>query len=104
MTVKIRLARGGAKKRPYYRLVVANVNSPRDGSFIEKVGSYNPLLPQEDKNRVVLKVDRIEYWLNIGAQPTDRVIKLIAAAGVSLPAFVQKEVMLRNKSHKVADQ
>ena len=73
--LKIRLARGGAKKRPYYSIVVADSHSPRDGRFIEKVGSYNPLLKKDDPNRVVLKVERIQEWMNKGAQPTDRVAR-----------------------------
>ncbi|RAK67260.1 30S ribosomal protein S16 [Phenylobacterium kunshanense] len=73
--LKIRLARGGAKKRPYYSIVVADSHSPRDGRFIEKVGSYNPLLKKDDPNRVVLKVERIQEWLKKGAQPTDRVAR-----------------------------
>jgi small subunit ribosomal protein S16 len=73
--IKIRLARGGAKKRPYYSIVVADSHSPRDGRFIEKVGSYNPLLKKDDPNRVVLKVERIQEWMSKGAQPTDRVAR-----------------------------
>ena len=73
--LKIRLARGGAKKRPYYSIVVADSHSPRDGRFIEKVGSYNPLLKKDDPNRVVLKVERIQEWMKKGAQPTDRVAR-----------------------------
>jgi small subunit ribosomal protein S16 len=73
--LKIRLARGGAKKRPYYSIVVADSHSPRDGRFIEKVGSYNPLLKKDDPNRVVLKVERIQEWMAKGAQPTDRVAR-----------------------------
>ena len=73
--LKIRLARGGAKKRPYYSIVVADSHSPRDGRFIEKVGSYNPLLKKDDPNRVVLKVERIQEWMSKGAQPTDRVAR-----------------------------
>jgi small subunit ribosomal protein S16 len=73
--LKIRLARGGAKKRPYYSIVVADSHSPRDGRFIEKVGSYNPLLKKDDPNRVVLKVERIAEWISKGAQPTDRVAR-----------------------------
>ena len=73
--LKIRLARGGAKKRPYYSIVVADSHSPRDGRFIEKVGSYNPLLKKDDPNRVVLKVERIAEWMSKGAQPTDRVAR-----------------------------
>ena len=70
--LKIRLARGGAKKRPYYSIVVADSHSPRDGRFIEKVGSYDPLLAKDNPNRVTLKVERIQEWLKKGAQPTDR--------------------------------
>lgn len=77
--LKIRLARGGAKKRPYYHIVIADSHSPRDGKFIEKVGSYNPMLPKDgDKPRVALKADRIAEWLGKGAQPTDRVARFIS--------------------------
>ncbi|MFN9927404.1 MAG: 30S ribosomal protein S16 [Phenylobacterium sp.] len=80
--LKIRLARGGAKKRPYYSIVVADSHSPRDGRFIEKVGSYNPLLKKDDPNRVVLKVERIQEWMAKGAQPTDRVARELGKLGV----------------------
>jgi len=72
MAVKIRLSRGGAKKRPYYRIVVADVRSPRDGSFIERVGTYDPMLPKDADNRVTFKEERIKYWLSVGAQPTEQ--------------------------------
>ncbi|MFN3233210.1 MAG: 30S ribosomal protein S16 [Alphaproteobacteria bacterium] len=80
MSLKIRLARGGAKKRPYYRIVIADSRSPRDGRFIEKVGTFNPLLPKDHEQRMVLVSDRIEYWLGQGAKPTDRVARMLAAA------------------------
>lgn len=80
--LKIRLARGGAKKRPYYSIVVADSHSPRDGRFIEKVGSYNPLLKRDDPNRVALKLERIQEWLKKGAQPTDRVARFLASEGL----------------------
>jgi small subunit ribosomal protein S16 len=80
--LKIRLARGGTKKRPYYSVVVADSHSPRDGRFIEKVGTYNPLLKKDDPNRVVLKQERIEEWLKKGAQPTDRVARELGKIGV----------------------
>jgi small subunit ribosomal protein S16 len=80
--LKIRLARGGAKKRPYYSIVVADSHSPRDGRFIEKVGAYNPLLKKDDPNRMTLKVERIEEWLKKGAQPTDRVARELAKHGL----------------------
>jgi len=82
MAVKIRLARGGAKKRPYYRIVVADVRSPRDGRYIEKVGTHNPLLPKDHEDRVRLVEDRITYWLGQGAKPTDRVARFLDAAGL----------------------
>ncbi|ALJ07075.1 MAG: 30S ribosomal protein S16 [Pseudomonadota bacterium] len=77
--LKIRLARGGAKKRPYYHIVVADSHAPRDGKFIEKVGSYNPMLPKDGAQpRVALKVERIAEWLGKGAQPTDRVARFLS--------------------------
>jgi small subunit ribosomal protein S16 len=82
MAVKIRLARGGTKKRPYYRVVVADERSPRDGRFIEKVGTYNPLLPAENAERVKLNLERIQHWLSKGAQPTDRVLRFLDQAGI----------------------
>ena len=81
--LKIRLARGGAKKRPYYSIVVADSHSPRDGRFIEKVGSYNPLLKKDDPNRVVLNVERIAEWMGKGAQPTDRVARALSKQGLA---------------------
>jgi small subunit ribosomal protein S16 len=93
MSVSIRLARGGAKKRPYYRIVVANSRSPRDGAFIEKIGAYNPLLAKDDPKRVVLDTERAKHWLSVGAQPTDRVARFFDAAGV-------KERAARNNPNK----
>jgi small subunit ribosomal protein S16 len=81
--LKIRLARGGAKKRPFYSIVVADSHSPRDGRFIEKVGTYNPLLKKDDPTRVVLKVERLQDWIAKGAQPTDRVARFLAAEGLA---------------------
>jgi small subunit ribosomal protein S16 len=82
MAVKIRLARGGAKKRPYYRVVVADGRAPRDGKYIEKVGTHNPLLPKDHEDRIKLDVERIQYWLGQGAQPSDRVARFLDAAGI----------------------
>ena len=82
MALKIRLARGGAKKRPFYRIVVAEASCPRDGRFVERVGSYNPLLPHGHADRIVLNVERIKHWLSIGAQPTDRVELFLGNAGL----------------------
>ncbi len=80
--LKIRLARGGAKKRPYYSLVIADSHSPRDGRFIEKVGAYNPLLKKDDPQRLVIKAERVAEWLGKGAQPTDRVARFLSTQGL----------------------
>ncbi len=82
MAVKIRLSRAGAKKTPHYRVIVADARNPRDGRFIERVGTYNPLLSRDDPDRVKLKVDRIKYWLDQGAQPSSRVAKFLGSADV----------------------
>jgi len=82
MALAIRLTRGGAKKRPYYRIVVADSRSPRDGRFIEKLGTYNPLLAKDSPERVKLDADRIQHWLAVGAQPSDRVLRFLDAAGI----------------------
>ncbi|WP_137898923.1 30S ribosomal protein S16 [Sphingomonas sp. 2SG] len=82
MALSIRLSRGGSKKRPYYRIVVADARSPRDGKFIEKIGNYNPLLAKDAENRIVLDTERAKYWLSNGAQPTDRVARFLDVAGV----------------------
>jgi small subunit ribosomal protein S16 len=81
--LKIRLARGGAKKRPYYHIVIADSHSPRDGRFIEKVGSYNPLVAKDHPERLTLKVERIQEWLSKGAQPTDRVARFLSQQGLA---------------------
>ncbi len=83
MSLKIRLARAGAKKRPFYRIVIADVRSPRDGRFIEIVGTYNPILAKDDENRVKLNVERIQHWLGHGAKPTDRVLRFLDSAGLA---------------------
>lgn len=112
--LKIRLARGGTKKRPYYSVVVADSHSPRDGRFIEKVGTYNPLLKKDDPNRVILKVERIQEWMAKGAQPTDRVARELGKVGViqwtasnnptkGLPGTKAKE-RVEEKAKKEADR
>lgn len=93
MATSIRLSRGGSKKRPYYRIVVADSRAPRDGKFIERIGSYNPVLPKGDEKRVVLDIDRAKHWVEAGAQPTDRVARFLDAAGV-------KERKVRNNPNK----
>ena len=82
MATSIRLSRGGSKKRPYYRIVVTDSRAPRDGRFIERIGSYNPLLAKTDEKRVVIDVERAKHWVSVGAQPTDRVARFLDAAGV----------------------
>lgn len=82
MSVSLRLSRGGSKKRPYYKVVVSNSRAPRDGKYLEQVGTYNPLLAKDDENRVRLVEDRIRYWLGVGAQPTDRVARMLDKAGI----------------------
>ncbi len=82
MSVRIRLARGGSKGAPFHKIVVADQRAPRDGRFIERVGSYNPLLPAEHAERIVVKADRVKYWLGVGAQPTERVAKLLSKMGL----------------------
>lgn len=82
MATSIRLSRGGSKKRPYYKIVVTDSRAPRDGRFIERIGSYNPLLAKDDEKRVVLDAERAKHWIGVGAQPTDRVARFLDAAGV----------------------
>jgi len=82
MSLKIRLSRGGAKKRPFYRIVVADSRSPRDGRYIEKVGTFNPLLPRDSEDRIKLDTDRVKHWLSNGALPTDRVLRFLDAEGL----------------------
>lgn len=93
MAMKIRLTRGGSKKRPFYAIVAADSRMPRDGRFIEKLGTYAPLLPRDDENRVRLNAERIQYWLGHGAQPTDRVARFLEAAGL-------REKAVRNNPNK----
>jgi small subunit ribosomal protein S16 len=83
MSLKIRLARGGAKKRPYYSIVVTDSRSPRDGRFIEKIGTYNPMLPKEHETRVTINEERAKHWLSVGALPTDRVALFFGNAGLT---------------------
>ena len=93
MALSIRLSRGGSKKRPYYRIVVADARSPRDGKYLEKIGTYNPLLAKDDEKRVQLDGERAKHWLGVGAQPTDRVARFLDVAGV-------KERAVRNNPTK----
>lgn len=93
MALSMRLSRGGSKKRPYYRIVIADARSPRDGKFIEKIGTYNPLLAKDSPERIKLDGDRAKHWLSVGAQPTDRVARFLDAIGV-------KERAARNNPNK----
>ena len=94
MSLKIRLARGGAKKRPFYRIVVADARAPRDGSFLEKLGLYNPMLPTDHEQRLIIDGERIRYWLSVGAQPTNRVVRFLSLKGLAparpIPAQTKK--------------
>ncbi len=101
MATKIRLARGGSKNRPFYRIVVANSRAPRDGDFIEKLGTYNPLLPKDDKTRISMKLDRVSYWLSQGAQPSDKVANFIEKADITLPNFIKKASARRTNGNNI---
>ena len=112
MSLSIRLSRGGAKKRPFYRIVVADSRAPRDGRFIEKLGTYNPMLNNDDENRVTLKKERIEYWLGVGAKPSTRVHRFLANVGILEPLPIPKQTkkdqpkakaqeLIREKEEKV---
>jgi len=113
MSLKIRLARGGAKKRPYYRIVVADSRMPRDGRYIEKIGSFNPMLPKDHAERVQFDAERVKHWMSVGAQPTDRVARFLAAADVIGERRIPRQTTkadqsaatverLREKAEKVA--
>ena len=91
MAVRIRLSRGGSKKRPYYHIVAADARAPRDGRYIEKLGAYNPLLPQDNENRVVVDKEKVSAWLSKGAQPTERLQKIFANLGLcAAPTMVEQ--------------
>ena len=87
MALKIRLARGGAKKRPFYRIVVAEASAPRDGRYVERVGTYNPMVPKDHEQRLTLNGERISFWMGKGAQPTERVHKMLASAGLMAVSY-----------------
>jgi small subunit ribosomal protein S16 len=103
MATVIRMSRGGAKKKPYYRLVVTDSRAPRDGDFIERVGSFDPMLPKENTARVVINMERAKHWLSVGAKPSDRVAKLFADAGLGeKPSFAGKPIKTRKKADKLS--
>ena len=99
MALKIRLARGGTKKRPFYRVVIAENTAPRDGSFIEKIGTYNPMVGKDHPNRLTIQEDRVKYWLSVGARPTDRVHKFLANLNI-MPAFAYNEQPIKSAPGK----
>ena len=103
MSLKIRLSRAGAKKRPYYHIVVADSRSPRDGRFLEKVGSYNPMLPADHEERIRLQGERIQHWISQGALPTDRVAKFLGHAGLA-PMPVYREQPIQSAPKKKAQE
>ena len=103
MSLKIRLARGGAKKRPFYRIVIADSRSPRDGRFIERIGSYNPMVAGDHPDRIKLDADRARHWLGVGAQPTDRVARFLAKAGLA-PERPRAEQTKKNQPRKKAQE
>ena len=104
MALKIRLARGGAKKRPFYRIVVAEASSPRDGRYVERVGTYNPMVPKEHEQRMTLNSERITFWLGQGAKPTDRVHKMLAAAGLTEAPVIRDQPKKSAPGKKRADR
>tara|TARA_B100001939_G_scaffold180836_1_gene155854 strand:+ start:82 stop:615 length:534 start_codon:yes stop_codon:yes gene_type:complete len=101
--LKIRMSRGGAKKRPIYKIVIADSRKPRDGRFIEKVGFFNPLLPKDKKERLSLDIDRIKYWLEKGARPSDRIARFLGEANV-IPKPAQKNNPIKAKPKKKAQE
>ena len=99
MATKMRLAREGSKKRPFYRIVIADERAPRDGNFIEKIGNFNPMVPKDHKERVVISKERAEHWLKVGAQPTDRVQRILAELGMmDAPKITEKNKKTLTKS------
>lgn len=101
MSLRIRLARGGAKKKPFYRIVVAENTSPRDGKFVERIGSYNPMVASDHKDRMIVNTERAAYWLSVGAQPTERLAKIFGHMGIiekpTIPNQTKKSVPKKKK-------
>ncbi|MEO1602637.1 MAG: 30S ribosomal protein S16, partial [Pseudomonadota bacterium] len=103
MAIKIRLSRGGSKKRPFYRIVAADSRMPRDGRYIERLGTYNPLLPKDSEERVKMDMERIQHWLGQGAKPTDRIQRMLEAAGV-MPKTERKNPEKAKPGKKMAER
>jgi len=104
MALKIRLARGGAKKRPFYRIVVAEASAPRDGRYVERVGTYNPMVPKDHEQRLALNGERISFWMSKGAQPTERVHKMLASAGLMAAPALRDQPKKSAPGKKRADR
>jgi len=104
MALKIRLARGGAKKRPFYRIVVAEASAPRDGRYVERVGTYNPMVPKDHEQRLTLDGERISFWMSKGAQPTERVHKMLASAGLMAAPVIREQPKKSAPGKKRADR
>ena len=104
MSLKIRLARAGAKKRPFYRIVVAESSSPRDGRFIERIGTYNPMVPKDHPERIRLNSERVSHWLSVGAKPSDRVTRFLAAADLVPPRRVPEQTKKSQPSAKTLER
>ena len=104
MALKIRLARGGAKKRPFYRIVVAEASAPRDGRYVERVGTYIPMVPKDHEQRLALNGERISFWMSKGAQPTERVHKMLASAGLMAAPALRDQPMKSAPGKKRADR
>lgn len=108
MSVRIRLSRGGSKKRPFYKVVAADSRSPRDGRFIERLGSYNPMLPQDNASRFTVDEERVKYWLSQGAQPTERLEKLLSSLGLvkapTIPAQPKKSAMKAKALERIKEK
>jgi len=102
MSLRIRLSRGGAKKRPFYRIVIADSRSPRDGRFIERVGTYNPMVEKDNPERLIMKEDRIKHWMSVGAKPSDRVARFLGTAGLmDMPAIPQQTKQAQPKAKAI---
>lgn len=108
MSVRIRLSRGGSKKRPFYKVVAADSRAPRDGRFIERLGSYNPMLPQDNAQRFTVNEERVKYWLSQGAQPTERLEKLLSSLGLvkapAIPAQPKKSAMKAKALERIKEK
>lgn len=104
MAVKIRLSRGGAKKRPFYRVVAADVRAPRDGRYIEKLGTFNPMVAKDSEDRLVLNEERIKYWLSVGAQPTDRVQRMLGDLGLTEKFVVREQTKQSQPKAKAVER